>query len=133
MSKVRFPRRNADGSFCVEVFIAVETNEPESLSQRVASWGTAWVNDNQIWTRNWIPSGQEVLNYSDEFKREPYPVSCTSTELKIRLEGQPAAKWWKDWMVLRILSDLKSAFAEFRDVIAVRNCEQNLPFTSDDS
>jgi len=128
MSKVRFPKRNADGSFCLDVFIAIETNEPENLSRRVESWGRQWANENRIWTRNWVPSGrEEILNYSDEFKREPYPVSCTPTELTLRLEGQPSAQWWKDWLVERILSDLKSSFAEFRDVNRIRNCDAHSP------
>src|SRR5207302_1820149 len=103
MSKVRFPKRNADGSFCVDVIVAVETSEPEDFAGHVQSWARQWANENQTWTRNWIPSGQEVLNYADEFQREPYPVSCTPTELTIRFKGQPSAKLWRDWLVLRIL------------------------------
>jgi hypothetical protein len=130
MSEVRFPKRNADGSFCVDVVVAVETNEPENLSRRVESWCRQWTNENRTWKRNWIPSGQEILNYGDEFKREPYPVACTSTELTIRLEGQPSARWWRDWLVLRILADLKSSFVEFRDLDRVRDCDA-LPSTND--
>ena len=122
MSKVRFPKRNPDGSFCVDVIVAVETNEPEHFSRRVQSWALQWAGENQTWTHG-NPSGQEVLNYADEFQREPYPVSCTPTELTIRFEGQPSAKWWRDWLVLRILADLKSAFAEFRDVNRIRDCD----------
>ena len=123
MSKVRFPKRNADGSFCVDVIVAVETNDPEDFRRRVQSWAQQWANENQTWTRNWIPSGHEVLNYADEFQREPYPVSCTPTELTVRLNGQPWAKWWRDWLVLRILADLKSTFAEFRDVNRIGDCD----------
>jgi hypothetical protein len=131
MSKVRFPKRNADGSFCVDVVVAIETNQPEDFSQRVGAWSRNWVNQNRRWARNWFPSGDtDVLNYSDEFKREPYLVSCTSTELILRLEGQPAAKWWRDWLVLRILADLKSSFVEFRDVTLMRNCDT--PSSTDD-
>jgi len=121
VSKVRFPRRNANGSFCVDVVVAIETDEPERFSQRVDDWSRNWVNDNRTWTRNWFPNGQtEVLQYSDEFNREPYSVSCTPTELTLRLEGQPAAKWWRDWLVLRILADLKSTFVEFREYAALQ-------------
>jgi hypothetical protein len=123
MSKVLFPKRNADGSFCIDVVIAIETNEPGDLSHRVKSWAAQWVRENHIWARHWTQSERdETLNYTQEFKREPYPVSCTPTELTIRFEGQPSAKWWKDWLVLKILSDLKSAFVEFRDVTRMRDC-----------
>jgi len=122
MSKVRFPKRNTNGSFCVDVIVAVETNEPENFSRRVESWARHWAGENQTWTHG-NPSGHEVLNYVDEFQREPYPVSCTPTELTLRVEGQPSAKWWRDWLVLRILADLKSTFVEFRDVNRIRDCD----------
>lgn len=122
MSKVKFPKRETDGSFCVEITILVETNKPEMLSQRFQSWASQWVEENQIWMREWSSGKKEQLHYSREFKREPYPVSCSPTQLKIRLEGQPTAKWWKDWMVLRILNDLKSSFTEYRDVSSIKDC-----------
>ena len=130
MNKVLFPKRNADGSFCIDVIIAIETNDAPHLLRRVESWASRWVLENQIWIRNWVPDDQESLEYSSEFKREPYPVSCTPTELTIRLVGQPSAHWWKDWLVLRILSDLSLSFVEFRDVTRMQNCDA-LPSTHD--
>jgi hypothetical protein len=130
MEQVLFPKRIADGSFCIDVIIAIETNDAPYLLQRVEFWASRWVRENQTWPRNWVPDGQESLEYSREFKREPYPVSCTPTELTIRLEGQPSAHWWKDWLVLRILSDLKSSFVEFRDVTRMQDCGA-LPPTND--
>ncbi len=122
--KIRFPKRRPDGSFCIEVSIPISTNEPEGFLGRVQDWFTQWVEANQIWTRKWEPTGRiEELSYLQEFKREPQVISCDSTELKIRLEGQPSAKWWKDWMVTRILADLKAAFAEIKGVGHVRDCE----------
>src|SRR5258707_15317077 len=119
---IKFPKRQADGSFCIEVSIPVSTDDPEGLQRRVQSWSTQWVGANQTWKRNWL-SEDEELRYEAEFKREPQTVSCSSSELKIRLEGQPSAKWWKDWMVYRILADLKAAFSEIKGVGHLRDCE----------
>ena len=122
--KIGFPKRLADGSFCIVVSIPVSTNEPDAFLRRVQDWFSQWVEANQIWTRKWEPTGRiEELSYLLEFNGKPKVISCDSTELKIRLEGQPSAKWWKDWMVIRILADLKAAFTEIKGVGHVRDCE----------
>src|SRR5437667_12792537 len=118
----KFPKRQADGSFCIEVSIPVSTDDPEGLQRRVQSWSTQWVKANRTWKRNWL-SRDEELHYDAEFKSEPKTVSCSTDELKIRLEGQPSATWWKDWMVSRILQDLKAAFSEVTGVGHLRDCE----------
>ena len=120
MNKIKFPRRQPDGSFCVEVTLSVMAEEPEELLRRVQEWAIKWVEANQVWI--WM-GGTKKLLYQQEFKREPHPTSCTSTELKIQFEGQPSAKkMWKDWIVYRILPDLKEAFTEVRDVSSIKNC-----------
>lgn len=122
--KVRFPKKRADGSFCIEVSIPVSTDDPEGLLRSVQDWLSQWAKANQIWIRTWQPTGRiEELFYGQEFKGAPQPISCDSSELKIRLEGQPSAKWWKDWMVSRILADLKAAFSEIRAIGHLRDCE----------
>ena len=122
MSKVRFPKRRDDGSFCVEVTLVVQAAEPEALLRGVQAWSSGWAETNQVWNWKWDTGGEEELLYGREFKREPKPVSCTSTELKIQLEGQPSAERWKDWLVFRIIPELKAAFAEVQDVSSVKDC-----------
>ena len=124
MSKVKFPRRHADGSFCVEVTLAAHTEKPEELSLRVQSWLARWVEANQVWVWKWDTGGEEELRYGREFKGEPKLVACTPTELKIRLEGLPSAERWKDWLGFRIVPELKAAFNEVQDVSSVRDCEK---------
>ena len=123
--KIRFPKRRIDGSFCVEVTFPVVTTNCEELLWRVKTWATEWIKANQVWTRKWEPGGQEEeLYYDQEFKSGPQPISCILNELKIRLEGQPSAKWWRDWLVSRIIHDLKEAFTEIQSGGDVKNCEQ---------
>jgi hypothetical protein len=122
--KIRFPKRHADGSFCIEVSLPVSTNDPQGFLERVQDWFTQWVEANQIWIRKWEPTERiEELSYAQEFKREPQVISCNSTELKLRLDVQPSARWWKDWMVTRILADFKAAFAEIKGVGHIGDCE----------
>jgi hypothetical protein len=123
MSRVKFPKRHADGSFCAEVTLTVQTEEPEDLLCRIQAWLTRWVETNQVWEWKWDTGGAEELLYGREFNREPKAVSCTSRELKVQFEGQPSAEWWKDWLAFRIVPELKAAFAEVQDVSSVKDCE----------
>jgi hypothetical protein len=124
MSLVKFPKRRTDGSFCLEIVLPVVTSDPDALLRRVQDWTVRWVKANEVWTRKWQPSGEELLRYHQEFKREPRPVSCSLTELRIQLEGKPSAKWWKDWMVLRIIHDLSDAFTEIQSGGRVTDCNE---------
>lgn len=122
MNKVKFPKRHSDNSFCVEVILSITTEEPEVLLQHIQNWAFDWIKENQVWVRKWSSGEEEQLYYEQEFKREPYPVFCNATELRMRLDGKPTAKWWKDWLVLRILYDLKTDFNEVQGVIKVEDC-----------
>jgi hypothetical protein len=124
MSKVKFPKRLKDGSFCVEIALSITTNEPEILLCKLKEWFVKWGEANKRWTRVWSNREIEELFYEHEFKHLPHLVSCSTTELRILLEGQPdSKKMWKDWLVLRILPELKDAFAEIHDVIGIKDCD----------
>ena len=123
MSEVRFPKRREDGTFCVEVTLAVQTAEPEGLLHRVRAWASRWIEVNRVWEWKWDTGGAEELHYEREFGSGPEPVSCTTTELRMRLEGLPTAGRWKDWIVWRIVPELKAAFPEVQDVCGVKDCE----------
>jgi len=130
MSKVKFPKRRPDGSFCVEVVVPVATTDPEKLLPRVSEWATRWVNSNRLWVRQW-KSGEnlrevqpEELHYDAEFESGPR-ATYDSGFLKLRFEGRSSAKWWKDWLVLRFLPDLKQSFPEISSAdVAFRNCDE---------
>jgi hypothetical protein len=100
-------------------------SNPEELLQRVQEWTAQWVKANEVWTRTWQPSGrEELLKYDQEFNGEPRTISCSFAELKIQLEGKPTAKWWKDWMVLRLIHDLSDAFPEIQSGGRVTDCNE---------
>ncbi len=123
-TKAAFPKRKSDGSFCIEVSFPVITNDCEDLLRRVKLWAGDWMTTNTVWKRKWDPSGrEETLYYDEEFKTEPNPVSCTSNELKIRLEGQPSSKWWRDWLVSRIIHDLRQRFNEVQSGGSLKDCD----------
>jgi hypothetical protein len=126
MSAVKFPKKRVDGSFCVELALPVVTSHPDELLQRVQQWAVSWRQANEVWVRDWKSTAgeKEHLNYDSEFKQAPKPVSRTSSELRIQLEAKPSAKWWRDWMVLRLINDLKLAFPEIQTGGMVKNCDE---------
>ena len=127
MNKVRFPKRRPNGSFCVEVALKADSGDPVLLGKRVQEWwSTAWMPANREWRRSWSSDQTQTLSYSDEFDGEPRVWRCTS-ELRFRFEGKPSAKWWRDWLVSRILPDLKSKFPEVQDFVRITNCESAPP------
>jgi uncharacterized phage-associated protein len=124
MSKVKFPKRHRDNSFCVTATFSIITQQPETLLDGVKNWLLQWTENNGVWVRNWSNGKVEKLLYQQEFKTAPHPISCTLTELKIVLEGQPLSeKLWKDWLALRIIPELKNAFSEIQDFQNVIDCD----------
>src|ERR1041385_7896579 len=111
-TNIKFPKRRADGSFCIEISIPLSTSvDAEKLRQQVQNWADRWVETNAIWKRNWLSENDE-LRYDEEFKGPPTAIVSAPNELGIRLECKPSAKWWKDWMVYRLLTDLRRVFTE---------------------
>lgn len=97
-NSVVFPRRRPDGSFCVEVTLAVSTQD-ESLAERIQQWLTeVWVPSNTTWLRVWKTGPglsveqPELLRYSDEFLSPPTVTSSMATEIRLRLRGERPAK-----------------------------------------
>jgi hypothetical protein len=44
----------------------------------------------------------ELVKYFDAFLGPPHEVACTGGRLSFRLDGRPGAKWWKDWLAVRL-------------------------------
>jgi hypothetical protein len=112
------PKLRPDGSFCVEVALRIEADAPDHLGARLALWFENWTATNQEWT--W-ESGRR-LRYVDDFSGAPHFVECAAGVLRFHLEGKPGAKWWKDWLILRLLKDLQEAFVEVKAVDKIHDC-----------
>jgi len=116
----KFPKRKSDGSFCVEITLTVSTNEIDSLVARITSWLDQWTKENRYW--KW--QGQ-LLDFFAEFSGSPTCVKRTPESLTLRVDGRSGStKWWKDWIVLRLLKDLQGKFSELQSVDAFTNCAE---------
>jgi hypothetical protein len=128
MSNVKFPARREDGTFQVEIVMSVTADGAGSLCADIQEWwNNEWFPKNQIWRRIWTSAGSESiedLTYCDEFSSPPRVLPGDSPQLHLVLEGKSSAKWWKDWMVMRVIPDLKSRFPQIGEVQAIRDFEQ---------
>ena len=117
---IKFPKRRPDGSFCVLVTLRVSTPGPQALASRVTAWLDQWVLANRQW--KW---GDQVFDFFDDFVGIPTCVASGTDLLTLRFEGRPQSKkWWKDWIGLRLLADIRQAFSEIVDLDRVVDCPE---------
>lgn len=128
MNTPKFPHRNPDGSFCVEVGLELKSDSPGELVASIQSWFCdVWMVKNSTWVRTWETGPNleskknEVLKYEDEFLSVPRVELGRQSELCISLSGAKLAKLWKDWLVSKIAPDLKTQFPQVGDLLYIRN------------
>jgi hypothetical protein len=129
MNRVKFPRRNDDGSFCVEIGLKLAGDHQEDLGSRIQRWiEEHWMPNRSIWRRVWrtghnlSATDEQILHYDDEFLKPPEVISSKRPELRLRLFGKESAKLWRDWLIWRLVPDLKAQFPEIGSRLYIRNC-----------
>jgi hypothetical protein len=127
MSPARFPARKADGSFCVEIGVQMTDLQIDFVSC-VQTWiNDAWMPQHGTWTREWKTGSNlatrqvQELRYDDEFMGPPEVAAGSASELQLRLRGKKTAKFWKDWVVSRLMPDLKAQFPGVGELIYLRD------------
>lgn len=130
-SKMNFPRRNDDGSFCVEISLTVAGECDEDLGSRIQHWIDGdWMKHRSTWKRVWKTGPnltrtiEQVHYYDDEFMKPPKVVSCEGSELRFQLFGKRTAKFWKDWLISRLLPDLREQFREVGERVHLEDCKK---------
>jgi hypothetical protein len=123
MMRAKFPKKRPDGSFCVEVTLIVNTNDPKELVNRVHLWLEQWVQANREWRTSLAASAGGLLSFFDEFSGPPTCFLKGPNALGLRVEGRPnMGRWWRDWLILRILKDLQGEFSEVIQVESFADC-----------
>jgi hypothetical protein len=131
MSPAKFPARRADGSFCVEIGVQMSGDVKVDLVPRIHAWiSDAWMPEHKTWTREWKTGSNlatnhvQLLQYDDEFLAPPEVAAGSNSELQLRLRGKKTAKFWKDWLVSRLVPDLKAAFPGVGELLYIRDCDE---------
>jgi hypothetical protein len=119
LMEINLPKKRPDGSFCIAIMLRVNTNDAKGLAARITSWLKEWTQRNRYW--HWF----EDLDFFNDFAEAPTCAERTEESLIVRVEGSPKfTKWWRDWIVLRLLKELQGQFAEITAVEAVVNCPE---------
>jgi hypothetical protein len=86
---------------------------------------SVWMPNNRIWIRNWSSGRSEELRFEDEFSTAPQVIETGCRKVVLRFEGSSTAKFWKDWIVSRIIPDLRDKFPEVGEFCKARNCKED--------
>jgi hypothetical protein len=122
MNKVKFPKRQSDGSFCIVARFSTKVKNEAQLSA-INEWLRDWVKRNPTWVGKYNTGGETVYKYKSEFRRAPIAFLSPVDELQIQFEGQPTAKkMWKDWLILRIIPELRAAFPVISEPVVIVDC-----------
>jgi len=126
MNNKLFPRVCPDGSFCVDIIIELTHGKSGDLAPRVADWlRNDWHPNNRIWIRSWTSGKgvrEERLLYDADFTAPAKALPHEDSKISIRLVGKGESKFWRDWLVSKLLPDLKKQFSEIGEGLSARNC-----------
>ena len=93
------------------------------MAVAVGEWLARWTIENELWTWEYDTGGSDTFRLSDELRKAPEVASAAESELTIRIQGQATSTgFWRDWLVLKLIPDLKAAFPEIGSFLTARDC-----------
>jgi hypothetical protein len=113
---IRFPSRRADGSFDLIVRIRMG-----AVASRLATWLSAWAEQNATWERRWESGGRierEVLRFTDDFSAPPTFQVCDDGTIAILFRVRSTAMLWKDWSG-KVYDDLRKEYGDHVQLVGV--------------
>jgi|ADGO01.1.fsa_nt_gi hypothetical protein len=127
MTTAPFRAGRDNAGFLVELEMSVVPDADASLREEVQRWlRDEWAPSNQLWRRVCRDaSGEYVRNllYSDEFSAPPC-VLADGSLLRLVVEGRSCARYWREWLVARLIPDVRARFPQVGAVRLIRNFEQ---------
>lgn len=128
MSLQKFPRTDARGHFQVKAGLRLEARLGEECSARIKEWlDDRWVRENRVWHRKWKTGpnlsilNTEALEFEDSFLRSPDVIFEPPATLCILLHGRDRSSPWRDWLISKIIPDVRRAFPQVGDPLFIKD------------
>ncbi len=103
--------------------LRIDSKQLDVFASRLTVWLDRWIRENRYWKWSLAKSTGGLLDFFDDFVEPPSAVVRAPDFVCLHFECRPAAKkWWKDWLVLRVLKDIHAVFAEVTGVEKIGNC-----------
>ncbi len=128
--KAPFPKRNPDMTFQVILKMKFESDEDNNLiKDKIQVWiDEVWMPKNLFWEGVVYKADgskcDKIDEYHKDFSAPPTVLSCDNREIQILLKGQPTDYYWKDWVVYKIMPDLKKEFPEVGDFVSLKDYDE---------
>jgi hypothetical protein len=88
------------------VTLGLAADASAEIAKEFDKWVGSWV----LTTQRWRWDATRELNYFDDFEGPPTDIATSGKRLSFRLDGRPGAKWWRDWLALRLLPEAQTRF-----------------------
>lgn len=106
-----FPSRREDESFSIEVFLNINCDDPRVLSRRVDEWLASWLQENRHW--HWPRQDDPAIDFFDDFVGVPSSRLIGENVIALRFDSRADhGRWWKDWVVIKVMRPLMDHFPE---------------------
>jgi hypothetical protein len=125
-------KRNSDGTFCVEICVGLLSTDTKHLAALMQHWILEeWMPNNSAWTIDWRTgknlsiTREETHFYKDDFIKPPNIISTEDSKLRLRLYGSKSTTFWRDWLIMKIMPDLRTKFPEIGEIPEyIKLCEE---------
>jgi hypothetical protein len=120
MDKGQFSSKRATGRALLEIGFPVVKEAEPNLAEAIQAWiQDTWMPKNKEWNNKSRLEPRLVL-YRDTFYSEP-KISESSGLLILNLDTNLSSKEWRDWLVLKIIRDMRERFPIIGEPLHVRH------------
>src|SRR6185369_7452123 len=95
-------------SFCKEITLESNANDLNDLAERITLWANEWARKHRHWESPLFEHVGGSLDFFEDFAAPPICRVGLPNTIIVRLQGTPEArKYWKDWLALRFIPDMR--------------------------
>lgn len=130
MTSQQFPKVDSEGRFVVRIGLQLFPPSGAKDAEKIGRWLIdQWLPANRTWRRKWangqnaLRNIEEELLFSDSFYSYPEVSYRERDTLCVVLHGKSRSALWRDWMISKIIPELKEEFPNIGDRLFVENAD----------